>query len=91
MPEAFPDGRLTFGDQRAIPQAAILIREQDQVALEREPRAPARFDAPVLSAIAEAAAAAYPNEGCGALLGERSRDGASRVTRMVSVTWSAFQ
>lgn len=41
------------------------------------------FDPAVLSAIATEAAAAWPSEGCGALLGSKSFGGTPRVTRTV--------
>ncbi len=44
---------------------------------------PVTFDADVLPGIRRAAEAAYPHEGCGALLGRR--DGGPRVTEAVSL------
>jgi len=44
-----------------------------------------RFDSRVLSAIAAEAAAAYPNEGCGALLGPKGEGAAPRITQTLPV------
>src|SRR4029079_3610454 len=44
VPKATPYKSLPFGDQLAIPPAAVLIGQQDQVAVQTYPRVSARFD-----------------------------------------------
>jgi hypothetical protein len=43
-PEALPDDGLAFGNEASIPAAAVLIRQQYEVAVRGRARGPARLD-----------------------------------------------